>query len=325
VARPFEKFFNFADPGHPETLLPNLPKDVEATWLDKLDGSLGVLYSYPNGIADPAGTTTGIASKGSFTSDYAVWATVWYHQHVLNPIWPFGCTPVFEMICQAIQTHVVLYDIPDQLILTAIINNETGEELDYNMLWHYGRLNGLAVAEIFNFNKGLQAAYQADNIDRPNKEGYVASWPRPGQPPLKIKFKHKTFLRLQKIVHAATPKKILEALVKRDYDTLQAWEDGLSFELAEYVRKWKDQFTEAYGRILVRARLAIGHGHDEWTRKDHAKFILMYYTHVASVAFAMLDGQDQLERNLEKVSDAAWKIVAEDFKDELLKVRDEEN
>src|SRR6202000_3232954 len=105
------------------------------------------------------------------------------------------------------------------------------------------KLNGLSTPEVFHFRNG---AFEADYQDRPNKEGYVASWPRPGLPPLKVKFKHRTFLRLQKIVHAATPKKILEALMKRDYDTIQAWEEGLSFELAEYVRKWKDQFTEAY-------------------------------------------------------------------------------
>lgn len=336
IARPFEKFFNFETEDKPETHFSNIPK-TEPIWLDKLDGSLGILWQYPiKSYTDENGTKiiegdlaiTGIASKGSFTSDYAEWATHWYHTNVQNPIWPKGYTPIFEMICQAIQTHVVLYDIPDQLILTALINNETGEELDYNTLYHYAKLNGLNVVEIYNFQNddSVRAALKQD---RPNKEGYVASWPRLGQPPLKVKFKHQTFLKLQKIVHAATPKKILEALTNKDYEVLQTWEDGLSFELAEYVRGWRDKFTEAYSRVLLFSKTTTQHLLERYqTRKQMASFIFSPLKpdtkKYSSVIFAMLDGQEKLERNLENVSKAAWKIVAEDFKDELLKVREEE-
>lgn len=327
VARPFIKFFNFNTPDKPETLYENLPT-TEPIWLDKLDGSLGILWEYKSKV-DGFDVYHGIASKGSFTSDYAVWATDWYHANVINPIWPVGYTPIFEMICQAIQTHVVLYDIPDQLILTALINKETGEEADYNTLYRYAKLNGLNVVEIYNFsNDVIDPAYH----DRPNKEGYVASWPRPGQPPLKVKFKHETFLKLQKIVHAATPKKILEALVNKDYELLQSWEDGLSHELAEYVREWKDKFTEAYGHILVESknilnaatRWADSEGEPD-SRKIIAEYILKSIrSRFSGVVFSMLDGQERLERNLENVSKAAWKIVTEDFKNELDKVREEE-
>jgi len=313
VARPFEKFFNLNTHDKPETCLDKLPK-TPGVFLDKLDGSLGILYQY-NGV-------DGIATKGSFESDHAKFATSWYHKNCPNPQWPEGFTPIFEIICQSVQTHVVLYDIPDQLILLALVNNETGEEADFNTLWHYSRLNGLVCAEIFNFNDG---ALQASQVDRPNKEGYVVSYPRPGQTPLKVKIKHETFLKLQKIVHAATPKKILEALINKDYDLLQAWEDGLSFELAEYVRGWRDKFAESYACTLVYAKQTLDFLNLNYeTRREKAEHIFQVptYKKYSSVVFAMMDNDAQ-NRNRDNILKAVWKIVAEDYKDELDKVREE--
>jgi RNA ligase len=327
VARSYEKFFNLNHEGRPETSWDALPQEYPIV-LDKLDGSLGILWQFDEPcVANPAGVPiTGIATKGSFVSEQAIWATSWYHKTCINPQWPEGFTPVFEIIAQTVQTHVVLYDIPDQLILLGLINKETGEEADYNTVYHYAYLNGLNTVEVYN-----QSIEQAVRADRSNKEGYVLSWPRPGQTPLKVKVKHETFLKLQKIVHAATPKRILEALFNKDYELLQSWEDGLSHELAEYVRGWKDKFTNSYGHILVESknilnaatRWADNQGAPE-SRKIIAEYILKSIrSRFSGVVFAMLDGQTELGKNLENVSRAAWKLVTEDFKDELGKVREE--
>lgn len=66
IALPFPKFFNVADHamGHPYAPpLPDQPFQVH----DKVDGSLGICFHY-------AGAWH-VASKGSFTSDQAAWAT----------------------------------------------------------------------------------------------------------------------------------------------------------------------------------------------------------------------------------------------------------
>lgn len=62
VARPFSKFFNYGQSGCPEICL-----DTYCQVTDKMDGSLGILYTTPEGYA--------IATRGSFDSDQAVWAT----------------------------------------------------------------------------------------------------------------------------------------------------------------------------------------------------------------------------------------------------------
>ena len=72
VARPWEKFFNYsqAEAGDLDMSAP-----VEVT--DKKDGSLGILS------LDSSGNVR-VASRGSFESDQAIWATKW-----INEKWPF--------------------------------------------------------------------------------------------------------------------------------------------------------------------------------------------------------------------------------------------
>ena len=72
VARPFKKFHNLNTESIPETMETNLPV-LEPTITKKLDGSLGIYYAYDG--------FEGIATRGSFTSDQAKWATTWYNKH----------------------------------------------------------------------------------------------------------------------------------------------------------------------------------------------------------------------------------------------------
>lgn len=298
VARPFEKFFNIETTTRPETWLSNLPTKIQPIILDKLDGSLGTVWKY--------GSFTGVASKGSFNSEHAHWATGWYHTVCKNAIWPEGYTPVVEMICQSVQRHVVSYDIPDQLILLALINNETGEEMDYNEVYHYAYLNGLKTADIYSKTVG-----DVLNEDRENKEGYVLSYPRPGKTPLKLKVKHETFLKLQKIVHAATPKSIMEALVDGNRDLIETWIKSASPELSSFVEDWTARIIEVYGRILNNSNKLVQNARlRNYERKECAQFFLLEENKdYAAVCFALLDRKDP--------KPIVWKLVKEVFQDEL--------
>lgn len=304
VARPFEKFFNLETMDRPETHFSNLPKDNPEGY-EKLDGSLGIRWRY-NGVE-------GIASKGSFHSDHAEWATYYYSRHCVNPQWPEGYTPVFEMICQSVQRHVVYYEEPDHLVLLALIKNDTGEELAYNEVYHYAFLNGIRAVDIFH--KGSAATYAAE--DRDNKEGYVLSWGRPGQPPLKVKVKHQTFLKLQKIVHSATPKAILEAYMNREYDLVRSWEESASPELGAFVKEWSGKFTAMYGRLLNSAKTVVDSAQMQFdNRKDVAAYFLNDENkEYSGLLFAMYDSRDP-----DKSTDytkPAWKLVEKQYEEEL--------
>lgn len=303
VSRAFEKFFNLDTLDKPETHITNLPLEQPQVF-DKLDGSLGILYEWKVGGET---VVSGVASKGSFTSDHANWATTWYLRNCRNPQWPEGYTPVFEMVVQSVQRHVVYYDMPDQLILLALINKETGEEASYNEVYYYANINGLKVTELF-----AKSVIDAASEDRDNKEGYVLSWPRAGQTPLKIKVKHETFLKLQKIVHAATPKAVLEALVAKDFSTIETWKASAAPELAEFVERWSNALCESYGRILVKAKGIFDRGLEahRGSRKDIAAYFLQPDNKLYSkICFTMLDNGD--------TSKPAWAIVKDEFKGEL--------
>jgi RNA ligase len=120
IARPFEKFFNLGTAGMPETDPEDWHFDgngipdgcVPEVW-EKMDGFLCTLYSY-NGESY-------IASKGSFDSPHAKWATAWYRAHVTGH-WPKGYTPMFEGITPNIRI-VVDYGKREGLALLALITH----------------------------------------------------------------------------------------------------------------------------------------------------------------------------------------------------------
>lgn len=119
VARPFPKFFNYGEPAA-EGIAASGPVCVT----DKLDGSLGVLYS----VGD---STFAVATRGSFTSVQAVHATqVWERRY--QPQWTpdLGLTYLVEIIYPD-NRIVVDYGHMDDIVLLAVVDTETGRTLPY--------------------------------------------------------------------------------------------------------------------------------------------------------------------------------------------------
>lgn len=300
VARPFQKFFNVGTEDRPETWLSNIPLGVQPEILDKLNGSLGIIWRY--------GSFSGVASKGSFDSPYAGWATMWYDKNVPGT-WPKGYTPIVEMICQSIQRHAVSYDFEDQLILTALINNETGEEAPYMDLEYWAFVNKMKVVERIN-NKTLGDVL---NEDRPGKEGYVISYPLVGQAPLKLKVKHPNFLKLHRIVNFVTPKVILEALKVQDFTTLQDWIDNTPPQVSTYVKNWMTRLNNRFGEILLidAYKLYIRGMTLTENRSEFASYVISQNKEIAPIAFALLDKKD--------VKPIIWRLIEKELGDELNK------
>lgn len=310
IARPFEKFFNINTIWRPETCLSNLPRTLPFI-AEKLDGSLGVLYTWEGKSA--------IATKGSFISDQAIWATAWYDRFVGadeklsdgSYKWPQGFTPVFEIIAESVQHHVVHYDGREELVLIALINNVTGEEIANWDLAFWATRNGIRSAKHY-----IKTLGDVLNEDRKNAEGYVLSWPLPGQPPLKVKIKHESFLVLQKVVHAATPKAILEALVFGNVDLLNTWIGQTNNQLGQWVQEWVAKFNLKYGTILLKSKLAANMATSKAeNRKEFAEIIhaesLKSKDVTPGVCFVMFDGKDHKR--------LIWKAVEKAFTSELSK------
>jgi tRNA splicing ligase len=191
VARPYEKFFAYNTQGRSETY-PRSVENVEKEFgtpviTEKVNGCLGIFWKY--------GTHWGIASKGSFHSPHAEFATKWMEDHIENNgklVFPEGYTPVFEIICQEVQSHVIKYPA-DGLVLLNFVNIETGEELSRYDTTLYGAKNSLGYPMLTYLP--LKDALENDSDQL---EGYVATYNRPGQAPLKLKIKFPTFLKNRK-------------------------------------------------------------------------------------------------------------------------------
>lgn len=288
VARPFSKFWNLGDSRHPETLPANLPATMPMI-TRKMDGSLGIAYKTQDGWA--------VATRGSFSSEQAIWATRWLRSKGQFKYEAPGYTPLFEIVYPENQI-VVKYDYSG-LILLALVNIETGEELSYCRLQDFGLVNDFRVVE--RFDKPLDGLSEED--DR-NEEGYVVAWNRVGQAPLRVKIKYATYCRLHRLLTQTNAVTVWEML--RDGSDITAltvdvpqefksWLAGVQTRLQGEFKKLKDQALEAMLKYLGEKNVTL-----PGQRKEFALYAVKQQP-VTAILFAMLDGKDYAQ--------IIWKMI----------------
>jgi RNA ligase len=302
IARPMQKFFNVGErAGITREQFPAGACRIT----DKLDGNLITLYNWLG--------TWYAASKGSFHSEHADWANNWlktneteteFNHFSRSYVWPDGYTPVFEMIAEELEHHVVHYGKElSGLYLIALIDNATGEELNHRSKAAWAAVNNVAVIpeSTITLDEALRA-------DEKNAEGYVVSWARTGQTPLRVKIKFPDFLRLQKLVHNVGPKEILDYLRRPE---LKCYLDEVLDpershpEFIKYVRAWMERFVTAYYAVQTTAAVEMT-GLRKFlqptdSRKDWAEKIKQ--CQYPAIMFAMLD------EDSEEMRKQIWKRV----------------
>lgn len=286
VSRSFSKFHNINCEYMPETMLENLPKTLPSI-TKKMDGSLGVYWKYAG--------QDGISTRGSFTSDQSKWAS----HRMVNIIsqlntdwwqWPEGYTPVFEIIYNE-NRIVVEYPFED-IVLLALINNETGEELSRDWLYVAAMKNNVTLVE--QCYSELEVCL-ANNL--PNEEGYVLTWPVQGKPPLKVKVKFEDYVKLHRTVTGMNPKTVWEMLSNgQDAEVKELLEDDAypdQFRL--WLRNWYMQlmgdFNDSKETSYDRYENIMDYS-GESTRKDYALKIQKLDPQLQPLVFGLLDGKD---------------------------------
>jgi RNA ligase len=279
-ARPFVKFWNYADSRHPETLPGTFPASVP-TMTRKMDGSLGIGYW--------SGYRFQVATRGSFESEQAKWATEWVAKH--QPPFPVpGFTFLFEIIYPENQI-VVRYDWQG-LVLLAVVNNETGVEEGREYLESIALDFGWRVVDAFDKN-----LMQCVEEDGENEEGYVAAWPREGTWPLRVKIKYATYCRLHKLLTQTSPKSIWEILRDgRDEELEQAKQDAPE-DFVRWVTEIESTLRNDFKIIEQTALAAMLDYPDEkniTTPEQRKQFALYAIAKkpVTPILFAMLDSKD---------------------------------
>jgi RNA ligase len=289
IARPFRKFFNLGHQGRPETDLQNLPQSQpEVT--EKLDGSLGILWQYDG--------HTGIATRGSFDSDQAKWATAWYHKHMSDAIWPEGYTPLFEIIYG--ENRIVVRYEWEGLSLLSLVHNDTGRELPYLEVAYWADRNGIKCVPAYN----LDIAQCRANKDK-NFEGYVLTW---HDPYIKVKVKLDEYCRMHRIVTGFSPIALWEAL--RDGEDISSYTHDMPEDFVAWVTLHKTLMLENVDRVMDETRKVFDSRPTPTSDdpKQVRKEIALYLTTgrnkaFASPCFALLDGDEARAR------DIAWKSV----------------
>ncbi len=196
VARPFSKFHNYAEHAEPKDpeKLSILPLDTPVEVTDKMDGSLGILYKYRS---EPSVHPNYIATRGSFTSDQALWGSEQLRRRVTKLENIGEVTYLFELI---FNENRIVVDYPfEDIVLLGAIEIETGAVISASDIKWNGRK-----AEQF------QTPTLADALllePRPNSEGVVVRFLADD---LMIKIKQEDYVQLHRIMTGLNARNVWE-------------------------------------------------------------------------------------------------------------------
>ena len=277
IARPFPKFFNLQEIIDQGGQIP--AEDFVVT--EKMDGSLGILYWKDE-------WTPAIATRGSFTSEQAVWASRWLKQHIrkigtLHRFIP-GITYLFEIIYP--QNRIVVdYGDREELVLLTALETHNGIEFPYEYLKGFAEAVELTIVEKYDAIRDFNQIEQ-----RPNAEGYVVAFPSTGQ---RFKIKFDEYVRLHRLVTGINAKNIWEYL--RMGEDFQRLLDRVPDEFYDWVTRTKNALQSAYDAVEKQCRL----DYKEFDTRKEAELYFQTCT-FPQIMFLMLDKRDY--------SDAIWKL-----------------
>jgi putative RNA ligase len=286
VARPFAKFFNYGQPGAAVIEL-----DEVVCVMDKIDGSLGILYTEPS-TGQPA-----IATRGSFTSDQAVHATSVLRERYLD--WfrqapGQDTTALFEIVYP--ENRIVLdYGDQDDLVLLGGVDVESGWPIAPRPIRDATDWPG-PLAETFNF-ENFAAALAAP--PRPNAEGFVVRHVHSGRT---VKLKQEDYIALHKIVTGLSQRTVwqhlvdglpLEDLIKPLPDEFHTWVLEVAHELNRAVDARHFEIKLAYHDLIAADPTGFTVGATDDLREIKKRFALQAKSHPDAWAlFALYDGKD---------------------------------
>lgn len=281
IARPFPKFFNIGE--IPEASLENLPFEIPQI-TEKMDGSLGIQY-YDNDLPS-------ITTRGSFNSDQAIFATEWIRARYRRDDFKEGYTYLYEIIYPE-NRIVVDYRGEKKLTLLAIINIETGEELDLKeeaerLKITYPKVFEGVLAEALDMMSSLPG----------NEEGFVARYKNG----LRIKMKGEEYIRLHRLITNFSTKSIWECL--KNNQNLDSILQDVPDEFYIWTKKKETELKERHSKLVSMAYKIHKKANEFNTRKDQAMYVQEKTKEnraVQALVFGYLDGKE--------VNKMAWKFL----------------
>jgi RNA ligase len=282
VARPFEKFFNY------EEFESGKIPDEEFEVYEKMDGSLGILYWLEN---EPQ-----IASRGSFMSEQAIWATDFLHKNHTSAFSKLNknYTYLFEIIYPE-NRIVVDYEGKNDLVLLGIIENQTGKDLPLETDLGFSVVKSYAGLKTYNALK---------KYDKDNFEGFVLKY----SSGLRVKIKLEEYIRLHKILTNLSTLDIWECLAQdKSFDDFL---NNVPDEFYVWVKTVKADLEKQYQDIETQCKSVFKEFTD---RKEAAAYNLEQK--YPMILFKMMDKK--------KYDYVIWKLIKPKFSKAFSNQKDE--
>jgi RNA ligase len=275
IAKPFPKFFNY------EELKPEDIPNENFVVYEKMDGSLGILFNYEGEWI--------LATRGSFQSEQAIKA-----KQILDTKYNVSSlrktrTYLFEVIYPE-NRIVVDYGNDEKLVLLAVIDTESGEEIPNSSLF-FMEEDGWDIVTIYK-TWGEDWETLKREISKDN-EGYVIRF----SGGMRMKIKGTEYVRLHKILTNFSTKDIWELLKNNE-------------QLEPFLERVPDEFDKWVKAIIMNLRYSFHHIderagklHDgfrygkfndvdpEPTKKEFAEYVKQFPKELAAVMFKMWDKQ----------------------------------
>jgi RNA ligase len=228
-ARPFPKFFNWEElPG----LGIEVPKE-KFSYAPKMDGSLGILWNARfeekhHRYCDM--DNWNFATRGSFNSDQALEASeILVEEYLLKDNYDevelnlnVNYTYLFEIIYP--ENRIVLdYGNERELVLLAVIDNETGNDVDEE----FYRLS--KVFPIADYESKPVSFESLKALDLENEEGYVLRF----ESGFRMKIKFEEYVRLHRLVTNITHRRLWKML--SEGEDLSELKENVPEEFEKYI------------------------------------------------------------------------------------------
>lgn len=220
VALPFPKFFNASEKEGASVVKFDAPFDA----FTKMDGSLGIVYKHND--------SWHVATRGSFSSDQAVWAEKWWNNNIdtlmLDPNVTYLCEIIYP------DNRIVIKYPFEGLVMLGAYNNVSGVELDYDIdLVPLCERVGMRIAERHQFGSFVEAQEFVKTLPG-NEEGFVIRFRDSGE---RVKLKGSEYCALHKMISNITPLAIWELLCS-------------GFSIEDYKKALPEEFWDEIDEIV---------------------------------------------------------------------------
>jgi len=269
ISKPFEKFFNLNE--MPESSIEKILKKGKPVITEKLDGSLGIMYFHKGDM--------GIATRGSFEGEQAVWATNWAKNNINLHEIKHSYTYLFEIIYPE-NRIVVDYGDRAELVLLAMISKVDGTEENY--IEKHAEQIGVKYVKFYDFTLS-EAIKLLPGLKGTEQEGFVAKF-KDGS---RVKLKADEYFLLHKTLNALSSVSIWECLK----NNIEIGNLGINRypELESWVKEVEGELRYQYFSVEITAKRIFNEIKDMETRKEQALYLKEHAPDLLGIVFNMID------------------------------------